>query len=61
MEIADGSYKKLLNPYYKRHEIDAPQIVFQQKGLNNYKSNAFKNMEELYIVQFQIIETITNH
>ena len=41
MEVPSGSYEQIMNAYFNRLEIDAPQLVFQQKGLNDYNSDAF--------------------
>jgi len=41
MEVPSGSYEQIMNAYFNRLEIDAPQLVFQQKGLNDYNSEAF--------------------
>lgn len=43
MEVQSGTYQEIMNSYYNRLEIDAPQLVFQQKGLNNNTSSSFQN------------------
>ena len=43
MEVQSGTYQEIMNSYYNRLEVDAPQLVFQQKGLNNNTSSSFQN------------------
>ena len=43
MEVQAGTYQEIMNNYYNRMELDAPQLVFQQKGLNNNTSSSFQN------------------
>lgn len=41
MEIPSGTYEQIMNTYLNRLEINAPQLIFQQKGLNDFNSEAF--------------------
>jgi hypothetical protein len=43
MEVQSGTYQEIMNSYYNRLEVDAPQLVFQQKGLNNNTTSSFQN------------------
>jgi hypothetical protein len=43
MEVQSGTYQEIMNSYYNRLEIDAPQLVFQQKGLNSTSNSSFQN------------------
>ena len=42
MEIQTGKYKQILNELYKRMEWDTPQLVAQQKGLNDFSKGGFE-------------------
>jgi hypothetical protein len=42
MEVQSGTYQEIMNSYYNRLEIDAPQLVFQQKGLNSTSNSSFQ-------------------
>ena len=53
MEVQAGTYQEIMNNYYNRIEIDAPQLVFQQKGLNNNNSSSYQTYGRV-IVQTQI-------
>jgi hypothetical protein len=53
MEVQAGTYQEIMNSYYNRLEIDAPQLVFQQKGLNSNTSNSFQNYGRV-LVETQI-------
>lgn len=53
MEVQTGTYQEIMNNYYNRIEIDAPQLVFQQKGLNNNNSSSYQTFGRV-IVQTQI-------
>jgi len=43
MEVQSGTYQEIMNSFYNRLEIDAPQLVFQQKGLNSNSNSSFQN------------------
>ena len=43
MELMSGTYKEFNNQILKQLEIEAPQVIFQQKGLNDYSSETFKH------------------
>ena len=43
MELMSGTYKEFNNQILKQLEIEAPQVIFQQKGLNAYSSETFKH------------------
>ncbi len=43
MELMSGTYKECNNQILKQLEIEAPQVIFQQKGLNAYSSETFKH------------------
>ena len=53
MEIQSGTYNQIMNSLYNRIELDAPQLVFQQKGLNDFNSEAFKKYGRI-IVETQL-------
>lgn len=53
MEVQAGTYQEIMNNYYNRIEIDAPQLVFQQKGLNNNNSSSYQTYGRV-IVETQI-------
>jgi hypothetical protein len=53
MEIPSGSYEQIMNAYFNRLEIDAPQLMFQQKGLNDFNSEAFTKYGRI-IVETQL-------
>jgi hypothetical protein len=49
MEVQSGTYQEIMNSYYNRLEVDAPQLVFQQKGLNTNTSSSFQNYGRILI------------
>ncbi len=53
MEVQAGTYQEIMNKYYNRLEVDAPQLVFQQKGLNSNTSSSFQTYGRV-LVETQI-------
>lgn len=53
MEVQAGTYQEIMNNYYNRLEIDAPQLVFQQKGLNSNSVSSFQTYGRV-LVETQI-------
>ena len=53
MEVQAGTYQEIMNNYYNRLEVDAPQLVFQQKGLNSNTSSSFQTYGRV-LVETQI-------
>lgn len=53
MEEQAGTYKEIMNNYYNRLELDAPQLVFQQKGLNNNNGSSYNTYGRV-LVETQI-------
>ena len=49
MEIPFGTYEQIMNTYLNRLEINAPQLIFQQKGLNDFNSEAFKKYGRIIV------------
>jgi hypothetical protein len=49
MEIQAGKYKQAMNAYYKRMEYETPDLVAQQKKLNEYNKNAFEKYARVMI------------
>lgn len=49
MEIQAGKYKQGMNAYYKRMEYETPDLVAQQKKLNEYDKNAFEKYARVMI------------
>lgn len=56
IELMAGSYKEFNNQILKQLEIDATQVIFQQKGLNTYSSESFKHYVRV-ILETQIGKT----
>lgn len=42
MEIQAGKYRQIQNEFYARMEYDVPQLVSQQKGLNEFGKEGFE-------------------
>jgi len=49
MEIQAGKYKKMQNEIYKRMEYDVPQLVAQQKGLNEFRKEGFEKYARVMV------------
>lgn len=49
MEIQAGKYKQSMNDFYKRMEYAAPQLVAQQKGLNEFRKGSFEQYARVMI------------
>lgn len=49
MEIQAGKFKQMQNEIYKRMEYDVPQLVAQQKGLNEFDKEGFEKYARVMV------------
>jgi hypothetical protein len=49
MAIQAGKYKQMQNEFYKRMEYDVPQLVAQQKGLNEFSKEGFEKYARIMV------------
>jgi len=49
MEIQAGNYKQMQNSVYKLMEYDVPQLVAQQKGLNDFGKESFEKYARVMV------------
>ena len=49
MEIQEGKFKQWVNEFYKRMEYDVPQLVAQQKGLNEFTKEGFEKYARIMV------------